>query len=75
MAKLFVLGKIDLLNLIFFSFIIGNFCCWTNFFGFVYFVLDFRSIIFIFYFFMVFKMRKMLELQIFLHITDVMSGY
>ena len=36
----------------------------TNFFGLVYFVLD-----------LVFKMRKMLKLQTFLQITNVMSGY
>ena len=28
-----ILGEIDLLGLIFFSFIIDNFCCWDNFFG------------------------------------------
>ena len=32
----------------FFSFIIGNFCCWANFLGLLYFVLDFRSIDFFF---------------------------
>ena len=42
----------------FFSFTIGNFGCWTNFLGLVYFVLDFRSI----KIFMVFKMRKNLKL-------------
>ena len=37
----------------------------------VYFVLDFKSI----NFFIVVKMRKMLELQTFLQITNVVSGY
>ena len=36
----------------------GNFCCWAIFVGLVYFALDFRSIIF----YMVTKMRKILEL-------------
>ena len=36
----------------------------------VYFVLDFKSI----NFFIVVKMRKMLELQTFLQITDVING-
>ena len=39
-----ILDEIDLLGLIFFSFAIGNFCCWTNFLGLVYFVLDSISI-------------------------------
>ena len=39
-----ILGEIDLLGLIFFSFAIDNFCCWANFLGLVYFVLDSRSI-------------------------------
>ena len=42
-----------------------------NFFGLVYFVSNFRSI----KFFMAFKMRKMLGLQIFLQIVDVVSNY
>ena len=37
-AGLFVFDKIGWLSLIFFSFIISNFCCWANFFGLVYFV-------------------------------------
>ena len=40
-------------------------------FGLVYFVLDFRSIIF----FMAFKRRKILDLQSFLQIVVVISGY
>ena len=40
LANLFVFGEIDWFGLIFFSFIIGNFCCWANFFGVEYFVLD-----------------------------------
>ena len=43
-AALFVLDKIGLLDLIFFNFTIGNFCCWANFFGLVYFVLNFKFI-------------------------------
>ena len=42
-----ILGEIDLLGLIFFSFAIGNFCCCANVFGFVYFLLDSRSIKFL----------------------------
>ena len=48
-------------GLIFFSFSIGNFCCCANFFGFVYFVLDFVSI----NFFMNFKMKKILTIHTF----------
>ena len=51
-----------MIELNFFNFIIGNFFVELIFFGFVYFVLDFRSIDFS----IVIKMRKMLELQIFL---------
>ena len=43
-AALFVLDKIGLLDLIFFNFTIGNFCYWANFFGHVYFVLNFKFI-------------------------------
>ena len=52
------LGEIDLMDLIYFSLAIGNFCCWANFWGLVYLVLDFRSI----NLFMAIKMRKLLEL-------------
>ena len=45
-----LMGKIGRLG-----FVIGNFCCWTNCFGLIYFVLDFRCIIF---FFIAFKKRK-----------------
>ena len=62
---------LDLLDLIFFRFAIGNLCCWDNFLGLVYFVLDFISI----KIFMAFKRRKMLKLQIFLQIADVVSDY
>ena len=51
------LSKIGKLDLIFFSFAIGDFCCCTNVFGLVYVVLDFRFT----NFFMTFKMRKVLE--------------
>ena len=57
-AGWFVLDKICWMDLIFFSFAIDNVCCWANFLGFVYFVLDFRAI----NFFINFKMRKMLGL-------------
>ena len=67
---MFVPSKISRLGLIFFSFAIGYFYCQANFFWTLYFVLDFRSI----NFFMAFKMRKMLKLQFFLLIADVVSG-
>ena len=42
---MFVLDKIGWLDLnFFFGLIIGNFCCWANFFGHVYFVLNFKFI-------------------------------
>ena len=51
---------------------IGNFCCWANILGlYFFFFLDFRSIIFL----MDFKRRKILNLQIFLQIFVVISGY
>ena len=47
----------------FFSFVIGNFCCWTNCFGPINFVLDFRCI----KFFMAFKRRKKLKSNKFIY--------
>ena len=70
-----ILGEIDLLGLIFFSFAIDNFCCWANFLGLVYFALDSRSIKNFKKKIMAFKMRKMLKLQFFLQIANVVSGY
>ena len=58
---LYVFGKISLLDLIFFSFTIGNFFCWANFFRLAYFVLKFKSIDF----FMVFKKKKMIVIIFF----------
>ena len=67
---LFVFGKICLLGLSFVCcFAISHFC-WGNFFGLIYFVLDCRSI----NFFMTIKRRKMVELQFFLQIADMVSG-
>ena len=59
------------MNLIVFSFTVGNFCTWANFFGLVYFVLDLGPI----NFFMAFKRRTMLELEFLLQIANVVSGY
>ena len=61
------------MNLIVFSFTVGNFCTWANFFGLVYFVLDLGPI----NFFMAFKRRTMLELEFFFFfkITYMMSDY
>ena len=50
---------------------IGNFCCWIIFWACIYFFLDFRSI----NIFMDFKRRKILDLQFFLQIFVVISGY
>ena len=80
LSSLFLVKLVDYSQFFYFLFLallspIGNFCCWANItlglYFFFFFFLEFRFI----KIFIDFKRRKILDLQIFLQIFVVISGY